>query len=205
MEDDISTPLLLMPALFLYSSGCLLLLLSDAMYEPKSAAELPFRSDDCDDGMKDADDVVMLTLRNDDTESVRTVDGVTVAVVATDADAVTDDGNDVGTGEPVSLAARPRFLLANSYISPNMPANVLRRFFIVSSASSATEVCDCVGWRCTLPEAAVPDCGCRDADEIVDDCDACESRRPTPVRLGLRCCSANVSAVVSELTLHRLP
>lgn len=28
------------------------------------------------------------------------------------------------------------FFLAKSYMSPNMPANVLRRFFIVSSASS---------------------------------------------------------------------
>lgn len=37
-----------------------------------------------------------------------------------------------------SLAALPRFLFANSYISPKMPANVLRKFFIVSSASSTT-------------------------------------------------------------------
>lgn len=43
-----------------------------------------------------------------------------------------------------SLAALPRFLFANSYISPNIPAKVFLRFFIVSSASSATEVCDCV-------------------------------------------------------------
>lgn len=37
-----------------------------------------------------------------------------------------------------SLAALPRFLFANSYISPKIPANVLRKFFIVSSASSTT-------------------------------------------------------------------
>lgn len=39
-----------------------------------------------------------------------------------------------------SLAVLPRFLLANSYMSPNMPANVFLRFFMVSSASSTTEV-----------------------------------------------------------------
>lgn len=33
------------------------------------------------------------------------------------------------------------FFLAKSYMSPNIPANVLRRFFIVSSASSATDAC----------------------------------------------------------------
>lgn len=33
------------------------------------------------------------------------------------------------------------FFFAKSYISPNMPANVLRRFFIVSSASSTTDAC----------------------------------------------------------------
>lgn len=33
-----------------------------------------------------------------------------------------------------------------NYISPNIPANVLRRFFIVSSASSATEA-DKEPWR----------------------------------------------------------
>lgn len=42
--------------------------------------------------------------------------------------------------EPVSLAVLPRFLFANSYMSPNIPANVLRKFFMVSSASSTTEV-----------------------------------------------------------------
>jgi hypothetical protein len=33
------------------------------------------------------------------------------------------------------------FFFAKSYMSPNMPANVLRRFFIVSSASSTTDDC----------------------------------------------------------------
>lgn len=33
------------------------------------------------------------------------------------------------------------FFFAKSYMSPNMPANVLRRFFMVSSASSTTEDC----------------------------------------------------------------
>lgn len=71
---------------------------------------------------------------------------------------VTDDG--VGDADTESLVL-PRFLPANSYISPNMPANVLRKFFIVSSASSTTEVwlCGCVG-RAAL-----------DFD-VVDDCDA---------------------------------
>lgn len=41
---------------------------------------------------------------------------------------------------PVSLAVLPRFLFANSYISPNIPAKVFLRFFIVSSASSTTDV-----------------------------------------------------------------
>lgn len=40
----------------------------------------------------------------------------------------------------VSLAVLPRFLFANSYMSPNIPAKVLRKFFIVSSASSTTEL-----------------------------------------------------------------
>lgn len=56
---------------------------------------------------------------------------------------VVDDGvGDEHTDavEPVSLTVLPRFLFAKSYISPNMPANVLRRFFIVSSASSTTDV-----------------------------------------------------------------
>lgn len=46
-----------------------------------------------------------------------------------------------------SLVARPRFLLANSYMSPNIPAKVFLRFFMVSSASSATEDWDCVAGR----------------------------------------------------------
>lgn len=53
-------------------------------------------------------------------------------------------------------------------MSPNIPANVLRRFFIVSSASSTTEDCCCgrAGEGCPRTE---PDC---------DVCEACESRRP---------------------------
>lgn len=42
--------------------------------------------------------------------------------------------------ELVSLTVLPRFLFANSYMSPNIPANVFLRFFIVSSASSTTDV-----------------------------------------------------------------
>lgn len=41
---------------------------------------------------------------------------------------------------PLSLAVRLRFLLANSYMSPNIPANVFLKFFMVSSASSTTEL-----------------------------------------------------------------
>lgn len=51
----------------------------------------------------------------------------------------TDDGDPDVTDEIVSLVVQ-RFLPAKSYISPNIPANVLRKFFIVSSASSTTEV-----------------------------------------------------------------
>lgn len=40
----------------------------------------------------------------------------------------------------VSLAVLPRFLLAISYMSPNIPAKVFLRFFMVSSASSTTEL-----------------------------------------------------------------
>lgn len=40
----------------------------------------------------------------------------------------------------VSLAVLPRFLLAISYMSPKIPANVFLRFFMVSSASSTTEL-----------------------------------------------------------------
>lgn len=61
---------------------------------------------------------------------------------------VVDDGGFVivlNIEVPVSLVVLPRFLFANSYMSPNMPANVFLRFFIVSSASSATEDCVCGG------------------------------------------------------------
>lgn len=57
---------------------------------------------------------------------------------------VTDEGvwfcdwADTDVTEPVSLVL-PRFLPANSYMSPNIPAKVLRKFFIVSSASSTTD------------------------------------------------------------------
>lgn len=75
-----------------------------------------------------------------------------------DAVDVTDDGvgdtvaaTVVGAGPVASLVVLPRFLLANSYISPNIPAKVRRKFFIVSSVSSPT---DGWGWgaagRCAL-------------------------------------------------------
>lgn len=51
-----------------------------------------------------------------------------------------------------SLAVLPRFLFANSYMSPNIPAKVFLRFFMVSSASSTTEVWVC-GGRCWVLEA----------------------------------------------------
>lgn len=76
----------------------------------------------------------------------------------------------------VSLAVLPRFLLAISYMSPNIPAKVFLRFFMVSSASSTTEVWLCVGaGRC--PAA-------RDTEEMVEACDVCESRRTPPTVLG---------------------
>lgn len=71
--------------------------------------------------------------------------------------------------EPVSLTVLPRFLFANSYMSPNMPAKVFRKFFMVSSASSMTEV-----WLCGGPgrvEPATPDADDWDAEiecRIVD-------------------------------------
>lgn len=44
--------------------------------------------------------------------------------------------------EATALAARCCFFFfAKSYMSPNMPAKVLRRFFMVSSASSTTDDC----------------------------------------------------------------
>lgn len=61
---------------------------------------------------------------------------------------VVDDGvgdEPTDANEPVSLTVLPRFLFANSYMSPNIPAKVLRKFFIVSSASSTTDVWLCGG------------------------------------------------------------
>lgn len=85
---------------------------------------------------------------------------------------VVDDGvGDEHTDavEPVSLTVLPRFLFAKSYISPNIPAKVLRKFFMVSSVSSTTDVWLCVGaGRVGCPE--------RDAD-VVDDCDAVQQNR----------------------------
>lgn len=58
------------------------------------------------------------------------------------------------------VSVLPSFLPANSYMSPNIPAKVLRKFFIVSSASSTTEFWDWVVGRA----AAVL--------ELVDVCEA---------------------------------
>lgn len=77
------------------------------------------------------------------------VSGTSVIVGIAGDDGLTDfrpvaempDNNPVD-GALDSLAALPRFLLANSYMSPNIPAKVFLRFFMVSSASSATDVCD---------------------------------------------------------------
>lgn len=99
----------------------------------------------------------------------------------------------------VSLVVLPRFLFANSYMSPNMPANVFLKFFIVSSASSATEVCDVGPGRADCPAPAVG----RDDDETVDDCDTCESRRPTDDKPGAF--STDAISGGSEETLLRLP
>lgn len=80
---------------------------------------------------------------------------------------VLDDG--VGDAvEPVSLVVLPRFLFAKSYISPKMPAKVLRRFFIVSSVSSTTDV-----WLVVTPGRLAGGATPRDAD-VVEDCDAAE-------------------------------
>lgn len=76
---------------------------------------------------------------------------------------------------PKSLPRCCFFFLAKSYMSPKMPAKVLRKFFMVSSASSATEVCDC---------GAPGRWDVRDVDETVDDCDTWESRLPSPPRPG---------------------
>lgn len=59
-----------------------------------------------------------------------------------------------------SLAVLPRFLFANSYMSPNMPAKVFLKFFMVSSASSTTEVWVCGGR-----------CGVLEAEEILEACE----------------------------------
>lgn len=110
---------------------------------------------------------------------------------------VVDDGGFVivlNIEVPVSLVVLPRFLFANSYISPNMPANVFLRFFIVSSASSATEDCVCVGrgWAGRVD----------DAPEMEDDCDTCESRRPTLDSVGAL---SPDNSGGSDETLLRLP
>lgn len=52
----------------------------------------------------------------------------------------TDDGvccDVIDTLDIVSFL--PSFLPANSYMSPKIPANVLRKFFMVSSVSSTTD------------------------------------------------------------------
>lgn len=59
-----------------------------------------------------------------------------------------------------TVSVLPSFLPANSYMSPKIPANVLRKFFIVSSASSTTEVWVCGGARVEF------------VFELVDDWDA---------------------------------
>ena len=66
-------------------------------------------------------------------------------------------------------------------MSPNMPANVLRRFFIVSSASSTTDevVVSFGGTVLVLDRVAEAE-----TDDTVDDCDAWESRRCSEVRVG---------------------
>lgn len=94
----------------------------------------------------------------------------------------------------MSLVVLPRFLFANSYMSPNMPAKVFLRFFIVSSASSATDDCVC-GGRCCAGRVD-------EAPEMEDDCDACESRRPTLDRVGAL---SPANSGGSEETLLRLP
>lgn len=70
---------------------------------------------------------------------------------------------------PVSDVVLPRFLFAKSYMSPNIPANVFLKFFIVSSASSATDVCDC-GGRGPPAAAAAPAAG-RDVEDTPDTVD----------------------------------
>lgn len=58
-------------------------------------------------------------------------------------------------------------------MSPNMPANVLRKFFIVSSASSVNVEVGCwppVGGTALAPERCADDVF--EVDEIVEDWDA---------------------------------
>lgn len=73
---------------------------------------------------------------------------------------VTDEGVGFCDVVDADVTVLPRFLPANSYISPNIPAKVLRKFFIVSSASSTTEVWLCGGGRVAL------------VFELVDVCEA---------------------------------
>lgn len=83
---------------------------------------------------------------------------------------VTDEGVwfcdvvDTDVTEPL-----PRFLPANSYMSPNIPAKVLRKFFIVSSASSTTEVWLCGGGRDAL------------VFELVDVCETVKMRKKSDI------------------------
>lgn len=63
------------------------------------------------------------------------------------------------------VSVLPSFLPANSYMSPKMPAKVLRKFFMVSSASSTTDV-----WLTTGP-------GRVDAVVDLDPVDVCEAER----------------------------
>lgn len=65
----------------------------------------------------------------------------------------------------VMVSLLPSFLPANSYMSPKMPAKVLRKFFMVSSASSATDVWLCGG------------AGRVDAVVDLDPVDVCEAKR----------------------------
>lgn len=94
-----------------------------------------------------------------------------------------------------SVLVLPRFLFAKSYMSPKIPAKVFLKFFIVSSASSATDVCP-VAWRCGVCLEVF------EAPDMIDDCDACESRRPTLDNVGAFSvgCSGG-----SDETLLRLP
>lgn len=85
------------------------------------------------------------------------------------------------------------FFFGKFYMSPNMPANVFLKFFMVSSASSITEV-----WVWGLVRELF------DTPETVDDWDACESRRPTFARFGDLSSDDSVGGGGSE-TLLKLP